>query len=125
MKKAFKTLVSGALACMLVNTITISAFAEGRLSMYHNIAGEPTDTTDTCWIYKNTGNSYYAQCTTLTNSTARVEGLNTTPDKVLSFTSTGRINFLATTYEDTLEFEGKMTIKNISNVAFANITIGS
>lgn len=62
---------------------------------------------------------------TLINSTAGVEGLNITPDKVLSFTSTGSINFLTTTYEDTLEFEGIMTIKNISNVAFANITIGS
>ena len=125
MKKVLRRFVSGALACMMASAIATSAFAEGRLSMYHNISGGPTDTTDTCWIYKNTGNSYYAQCTTLTNSTARVEGVNTTPDKVLSFTSTGRINFLATTYEDRLEFEGTMTIRNYSNVAFANITIGA
>ena len=125
MKKILRRFVSCALACMIVSVIAMSAFAEGYLSMYHNISGGPTDTTDTCWIYKNTGNSYYANCTTLTNSTARVEGLNTTPDRVLSFSSTGRINFLATTYEDTLKFEGKMTIKNYNNVAFANITIGA
>lgn len=125
MKKVFRRILAGVLVCMMACAISTSAFAEGVLNMYHTIGGGPTSTTDTCWVYRNYGNSYYAQCTTLTNSTARVEGINTTPDKILSFTSTGRINFLATTYDEKLYFEGKMTIKDTHDVAFANVTIGA
>lgn len=125
MKKIVKTALSGALALTMAFSISISAFAEGHLNMYHNIQGGPTKSTDECWVYKNTGYSYYAECTSLLNSMVTVTGINNTPDKRLYFGSEKRIYFLSTTPDDRLYFEGNMDINDVTNYSRAYITIGA
>lgn len=125
MKKTLRMAMSGALALAMVGSMATIASAEGYLTMYHNIQGGPTQSTDTCWVYKNTGNSYYAECTSLLNSTATVKGTNNTPNKSLYFSTEKRIDFLSTSDEDRLYFEGTMKTTNISNYSKAYITIGA
>lgn len=125
MKKTLKMAISGAFALVLMFGGSASAFAEGYLNMYHNIQGGPTQSSTTCWVYRNTGNSYYAQCTSILNSTATVKGTNNTPNKSLYFSSEKRIDFLSTSNEERLYFEGTMNTTNISNYSKAYITIGA
>lgn len=95
------------------------------MSMYHNIQGGPTKDTETCWFYKNIGNSYYAERTGLLNSTATEIGTNNTPDARLYFGSGKRIYFLSAILGDTLEFKAVMKTMDVTKYSRAYITIGA
>ena len=92
-----KRFASALTVCALLATTSLVASADDSASLYQTTNGGPTHLSETLEIYKNTGNSYYAECTYITSGTLRVTGNNNTPDKTLSFTTEKRIDFLATT----------------------------
>ena len=112
-------------SCALLATTSLVASADDSASLYQTTNGGPTHLSETLEIYKNTGNSYYAECTYITSGTLRVTGNNNTPDKTLSFTTEKRIDFLATTNESTLRFTAKLTPPSSTTPSQANITIGA
>lgn len=120
-----KRFASALTVCALLATTSLVASADDSASLYQTTNGGPTHFSETLEIYKNTGNSYYAECTYITSGTLRVTGNNNTPDKTLSFTTEKRIDFLATTNESTLRFTAKLTPPSSTTPSQANITIGA
>lgn len=120
-----KRFASALTVCALLATTSLVASADDSASLYQTTNGGPTHLSETLEIYKNTGNSYYAECTYITSGTLRVTGNNNTPDKTLSFTTEKRIDFLATTNESTLRFTAKLTPPSSTTPSQANITIGA
>ena len=109
----------------MLATMSVSASAEVSLAFYKNIQGGPSHFSEDFWIYKNTGNSYYAECTYITSGTLTITGTNNTPNKYLEFSSEKRINFLSTTYEDTLTFTANYSVSSSTSYANANVTVGA
>lgn len=69
--------------------------------------------------------SYFADCPILENCTVKVKGKNNFPDKQLEFSSTGRIDFKATTNETLIGFEAEMTVIDPEKPARAIVNIYS
>lgn len=128
MKKTLKMVMSGVLALAIIGCISFPASADvrGTLTMYHNIQGGPTKSTDTCTFARNTyDNTYFAQCTGLYNSEAVVDSPNTAFSRPVEFTESGKIiTFVATSYDSLISFRGRMFTIDVSNYSNASINLG-
>lgn len=128
MKKTLKMVMSGVLALAIIGCIGFPASADvmGTLTMYHNIQGGPTKSTDTCVFARNKiDNTYYAQCTGLYNSEPVVDSPNTAFSRPVEFTKSGKtITFLATTYDSIISFRGRLFTIDVSNYSNASINLG-
>lgn len=58
-----KRFASALTVCALLATTSLVASADDSASLYQTTNGGPTHLSETLEIYKNTGNSYYAECT--------------------------------------------------------------
>ena len=128
MKKTLKMAVSGALALTIVGGIAVSASAatQGSLVMYHNIQGGPTQSYDEIDIEKNKNDdSYYAECTYISNCEAVVNSRSTSLSRYVEFEETGTISFTASVPGTMISFYGQMYTTDVSKPSRANINIGN
>lgn len=127
-EKTLKMVMSGVLALAVIGCIGFpaSADAKGTLTMYHNIFGGPTKSTDTCTFARNTiDNTYYAQCIGLYNSKAVVSSPNTSLSRPVEFTEPDKIiTFVATMFAPFITFDGHMFTIDVSNYSNASINLG-
>ena len=106
--------------------ICIPMYEKTELNLYINgLGGGPTHLTEDFEIIKNTGNSYYAECTYITDGNLSIIGTNNTPSQNLYFTSAKRINFISTTYHDILTFTAKWSPRSSTTTGRANAVVGS
>lgn len=128
MKKTLKMVMSGVLALAIIGCIGFPASADvrGTLTMYHNIQGGPTKSTDTCSFARNTiDNTYYAQCTGLYNSKVIVYSPNTSFSRPVEFTEPDKIiTFVATMFAPIITFDAQMFTIDVSNYSNASINLG-
>ena len=112
------------IACATIaSSLATSAGAYVEVDLYKNVNGGPSNLSESVEIYKNDANSYYAECTYISNGSVRVKGVNNTPSKALSFTTEDEINFLATTSDSYLEFT--VTYTPSGTTGQANMELGS
>ena len=129
MKKTLKMAVSGALALTIVGGIAVSASAvatSGSLVMYHNIQGGPTKSYDEIDIEKNKNDdSYYAECTYISNCEAVVNSRATSLSRYVEFEEPGIISFTASVPGTMISFYGQMYITDVNKPSRVNINIGN
>ncbi len=124
MKNMLRKIIAGIMACTMISATGITVCAKDTANLYQNIQGGPIKLKDTLEIYKNTGNSYYAECTAITNGVLEVTGNNNTPDPFIRFYNPDTIDFVTTSNSNVLTFTAEWRPSN-SGIGRASVTIGA
>lgn len=124
------TKIKKIMSCFLISAISVTSLAmsasadRATANLYQNQGGGPAKLLETVSIYKNEGDSYYAECNEISFGSVNVKGENNVPNKKINFTSEGYIDFEATTDATTfITFKVTWTPRTYKTGS-ASVTIG-